>query len=361
MSEFKRPLKYIITRIRNWKWLNIFLTVIIALCILIISKILKVDANDDYLLNWFDLIDILDTTATAFIAGGAFTAFIKLFQYADIFKDEIKDVLLNEDILILSSVTTKENILINKLDSYSRHFLFSTFHSYIRRFYSNRFEDIYGKGFDSSIMHRIKKTLAISEKNYYVQKDLEIRYKITIVDSDHIRLTQKIKSKIYKVSSEKPIKISHIYRSWIPKNSTFYKNGKDVINIKKYKVGAKDFKKDFFNAKSNGTVNQLNHILTSKEIRYKFSTEFDVLDFDSEIDFTLSTKTFLYRSYTLGAYTKGVTIEIEKYDKRRLECLLITNTNDEKFESKNSTNDYMKNQISLFIPKDTFNIVINKK
>ncbi|MDC9723890.1 MAG: hypothetical protein PSN34_14110, partial [Urechidicola sp.] len=226
----------------KWKWLSLFISLTITISIFAYTQIEIYNNNENEWIRIFNQISI------TFIAGGGFSFFIRFFQHANIYKNELKKVILEEDLHIEKSRKERDNFFIDNLEIYSKFFLFKSFIKFIKRFFPEDFESLFGHNFDETIINRISNDLMISKTNNYVQKNADLKFTIKKYDDKNIILTQKFSADIYMVKDS--IIFSRTYYNWVPNNHNI--NREKLVDIKEFKLGNVDYKENFIYLEDDG-------------------------------------------------------------------------------------------------------------
>ena len=301
-------------------------------------------------------LKIINEISFAVLVGGAFTAFLKFFQIGDLFKDELKQVILDENVHLEKSRKERDNIFIDNVQIYSSRFLFESAEKIITRLFSDEFKVFYGEGYGQKLFKRLNKDLSISFKNNYIQKRLRITFTIQHLDENHFIVIQDIKSRFKRIG--KSIKIDHAYKNWIPTRSPLLKSH-EPVEILKYKIGRTDYKNQFQDLPDDQSKNtDLGDTLRSRGIKVDINNS--QVNSDFSIKYILSSETFQFWKHVYGVYTKDVAVDLN-YDKKLFSCHIMEFTHKEKFEDVNRAKTYMRNENSIFIPDDSFVLVIHQK
>ena len=338
--------KFIWNKVFKSKWFPLIASLIITTLIFAYTQFEIAYGSEN---KW---IDVINRASIALIAGGGFSAFMKLFQYAGIFKTELEKIILDEDIHIEKSRKERDNFFINNLDVYSRSFIYKSFKELIKRFFPDNFGKIFGDDYIEDITNKVSSELRISRKSNYVQKNVVLKFTISEISEKKILLRQEFSADLFKVKG--PIHIDNSFVNWSNDKKPL---DLELIDIESFKLDGVEHKQKFVYLDDNGVEEkEYGHIKTSKGIKLDYDKK-DKVKLSSKMNFVLSTDSFMYWNYSFGAYTKGVNLVVN-YDKERfLTNVMEFTTNKDKLKGINDK----YNEKSIYMPQDSLMLVIHKK
>jgi hypothetical protein len=104
MEKEKSSLTRLIDNLRHWKWLSVLILAFLGVVFILTSHVLQykhheVEPVSPSFLYGF-LLPTLSTLGLAILSGGIFTFLLKTAEYNDLFKNEIRAVVLSDDVLL---------------------------------------------------------------------------------------------------------------------------------------------------------------------------------------------------------------------------------------------------------------------
>lgn len=333
----------------KWKWFPTVAIIGISLILYIVSGYFLLEEKPANKLWWLQTINNL---CLAFIAGGTFTAIIKFFQFNRVFKDELKEVLLEEDLHIEKSRKHRDNIFVNSLSSYSRGFIKETLDLMVERLFPKDFSKILDTDFHTTMSNRLYRELSPTSKNNFVQKKCTLKYEIRKFTNEFLILEQEISSELVSIGNH--IIFSRSFSNWIPQKSNLEHFS---VKVKKFTFDNIDYS-DRFKVSSDTNNEYLEYNLKKEKIEIKTEINKKKVEFSSKMEFYISLKTFLYWEYKFDAYTKGVIVKL-KYNKKDYQGLIMEFAQQEKLIGQNGETTYKHNSNTIYLPEDKFMLAIS--
>ena len=342
---------YIVNNIIKWKWFPTILLLMISITLFIITEAYIISGNTK------PGISIINKLSIAFVAGGAFTVFIKFFQFSHIFKEELRSVIFDEDLHIEKSRKERDNLFINNLDTYSFSFIIHTLKLMVKRIFPNSFSNVLGDDFNDVMAKRLYRELTLIKNNNYIQRNLELIYDIKPYNEDFIIVEQTITATLEKVKDS--IIMDRKYENWVPINKAVEKT--DSIEVEHFKVGDRDYKYEFKSKSEKTSIGQklADHIKETKEISIEIPDKQNV-KLDCKVNFLLSLDSFLYWKYKFTVYTKDVKV-IVRYDESMYLATIMEFAQKEKFDGYDGQLIFKHNKDTIYVPEDSFMLAIHPK
>jgi len=339
------------------KWFPTILLLLISIMIYILTYSSHTIDNIDWNKK---VLDAINNIALTFIAGGAFTVFIKFFQFSGIFKEELKSVICDEDLYVENSKKENSNLFINKLKIYSNEYISEAFEMILDRIFYQAYEKKIEKldtNLKNKVGNRLKSELKIFTDNNYIQKGLVLEYTIRSYNEDFILLEQEITADI--IGIEDTIMVKRSYDNWVP-SEKFSKNH-NYIDIEYFKFGGIDYSNQFITE----SVYSGKKKKKEGDLKIKKSINLEIKDVGKtkmkiKINFLLSLDSFLYWNYKFIVYTKKVKVFVN-YENSTFQAIIMEFAQNEKFKSYSGKIIHKENDEAIYVPQDSFMLAIHKK
>src|SRR5882724_9059713 len=212
-SKEKGSLARIANTFYRWKWFSVFILALIGVLMILTAQVLLYvhhqvkPVTESFIFSL--LLPTINTLGISILSGGIFTFLMKTAEYNDLFRKEIRNAILSDEVLLHKRDQLQRILFLEEgLDMMSESYRKEIWNTLTHTFYANGIS-----GIRKELAANLYKRLIAPERfRTYYFRDLTMQYTLKKLDGSHIEIIEEQSVLLQKESSS--IELHKEYYVW---------------------------------------------------------------------------------------------------------------------------------------------------